>query len=68
MVHLENICECYLDSILENNELLLLKCKISAIWLVEKLCIFLIYLIATVQISMKCHDDDDDDNDEFLIV
>ena len=31
-----------------------LKCKISAIWLVEKECIFLIFLIATVQISMKC--------------
>ena len=31
-----------------------LKCKISAIWLVETACIFLIFLIATVQISMEC--------------
>ena len=31
-----------------------LKCKISAIWLVETACIFLIFLIATVQISMDC--------------
>ena len=32
--------------------LLSLKCKISAIWLVETACIFLIFLIATMQISM----------------
>ena len=31
-----------------------LKCKISAVWLVETACIFLIFLIATVQMSMKC--------------
>ena len=31
-----------------------LKCNISAIWLVETACIFLIFLIATEQISMKC--------------
>ena len=30
-----------------------LKCKISAIWLVETACIFLIFLIATVQI-LEC--------------
>ena len=30
-----------------------LKGKISAIWLVEKECIFLIFLIDTVQISMQ---------------
>ena len=34
--------------------LLSLKCKISAIWLVETACIFLIFLIATVHISMEC--------------
>ena len=34
--------------------LLSLKCKITAIWLVETACIFLIFLIATVQISMEC--------------
>ena len=33
---------------------LLLKCKISATWLVETACIFLIFLIATLQISMDC--------------
>ena len=33
---------------------LLLKCEVSAIWLVEKECIFLIFLIATVQISVEC--------------
>ena len=33
---------------------LLLKCKISAIWLVETACIFPIFLIATTQISMEC--------------
>ena len=33
---------------------LLLQCKISAIWLVETACIFLIFLITTVQISMEC--------------
>ena len=33
--------------------MLLLKCKISAIWLVERAYIFLIILIATVQISME---------------
>ena len=33
---------------------LLLKCKISAIWLVETACIFPMFLIATAQISMKC--------------
>ena len=31
-----------------------LKCKISAIWLVETACTFLIFLIATIQISMEC--------------
>ena len=31
-----------------------LKCKISAVWLVETACIFLIFLIATVQISIEC--------------
>ena len=31
-----------------------LKCKISPIWLVETACIFLIFLIATAQISMEC--------------
>ena len=31
-----------------------LKCKISAILLVETAFIFLIFLIATVQISMEC--------------
>ena len=31
-----------------------LKCKISAVWLVETACIFLIFLIPTVQISMEC--------------
>ena len=31
-----------------------LKCKISAIWLGETVCIFLIFLIATVQVSMEC--------------
>ena len=31
-----------------------LKCKISAIWLVETTCILLIFLTATVQISMEC--------------
>ena len=34
--------------------ILSLKYKISAIWLVETVCIFLIFLIATVQISMEC--------------
>ena len=44
--------------------MLSLKCKISAIWLVETACIFrilvetacvcLIFLIATVQTSMEC--------------
>ena len=32
-----------------------LKCKISAIWLVEKACMYLIFLIATVQMSMECN-------------
>ena len=32
---------------------LLLKCKISEIWLVETACMFQIILIATVQISME---------------
>ena len=31
-----------------------LKCKTSAIWLVEKVCILLSFLIATVQISIEC--------------
>ena len=31
-----------------------LKCKISAVRLVGTACIFLIFLIATVQISMEC--------------
>ena len=31
-----------------------LKCQISAIWLVETASIFLIFLIATVQILMEC--------------
>ena len=31
-----------------------LKCKRSANWLVETACIFLIFSIATVQISMEC--------------
>ena len=31
-----------------------LKYKIPAIWLVETACIFLIFLIATVQTSMEC--------------
>ena len=31
-----------------------LKCKTSATWLVEKACIFLIFSIATVQISIEC--------------
>ena len=31
-----------------------LKCKISAIWLVATAYIFLIFLIATVQISIEC--------------
>ena len=31
-----------------------LKCKTSAIWLVETACISLILLTATVQISMEC--------------
>ena len=31
-----------------------LKCKISVIWLIETAFIFLIFLIATVQISMEC--------------
>ena len=35
-------------------DLLSLNCKISAIWLVETACIFLIFLIATVQISVEC--------------
>ena len=30
------------------------KCKISDILLVETMCIFQIYLIATVQTSMEC--------------
>ena len=30
------------------------KCKISAIWLVETACKFLIFLIPTVQISLEC--------------
>ena len=34
--------------------LLSLKCKISAIWLVETACIFLIFLITTVPISIEC--------------
>ena len=34
--------------------LLSLKCKISAIRLVEKACIFLVLLIATIQIPMEC--------------
>ena len=34
--------------------LLLLKRKISAIWLVEKTCMFLIFLIAQVEMSMEC--------------
>ena len=33
---------------------LLLKCKISTISLVEKACIFVIFLTATVEISMEC--------------
>ena len=33
---------------------LTLKWKISAIWLVETVCIFLIVLIASVEISMEC--------------
>ena len=33
--------------------LLSLKCKLSAIWLVETSCVFPIFLIATVQISME---------------
>ena len=36
------------------NLILMLKCKISAIWLVETAHIFLIFLIATVHISMEC--------------
>ena len=28
--------------------------KISAIWLVEAACIYLIFLITTMQISMEC--------------
>ena len=32
----------------------LFKCKISAIWLVETASIFLIFLIATVQMWMGC--------------
>ena len=31
-----------------------LKCKISAIWLVETACIFLIFLIAAVEILIEC--------------
>ena len=31
-----------------------LQCKIFAIWLVEKVCTFLTFLIATVQISIEC--------------
>ena len=31
-----------------------LKCKISAIWLVETACIFLIFLIVKVQMLMEC--------------
>ena len=38
----------------ENIEDLSLKCKISAIWLVETTCIFLILLFANEQISMEC--------------
>ena len=34
--------------------MLSLKCKISIIWLVETLCIFLMFLITTVQMSMGC--------------
>ena len=34
--------------------ILSLKCKISGIWLVKIACMFLISLIATVQISMEC--------------
>ena len=36
------------------SETLSLKYKISAIWLVETASMFLIFLIATVQISMEC--------------
>ena len=34
--------------------LLSLKCKISVFWLVKTACIFLVFLIATKQISMEC--------------
>ena len=34
--------------------LLSLKCKISVFWLVKTACIFLVFLIATMQISMEC--------------
>ena len=38
----------------EEQQVLPLKCKVSSIWLVETVCIFLIVLIATVQISVEC--------------
>ena len=38
----------------EEQQVLSLKCKVSSIWLSETACIFLIVLIATVQISVEC--------------
>ena len=48
----ENIHVCI--KFIHDNGSLSLKCKISAIWLVETAWIFLIFLIATKQISMEC--------------
>ena len=47
-----NLCAIY--DIHDQLIYLSLKCKISAIWLVEAAWIFLIFLFATMQISMGC--------------
>ena len=43
-----------IKTIRQYNLKLSLNCKIPAIWLVDRACKFLMFLIATVQISMEC--------------